>query len=75
MQRRQFLGWMGVAASAIGMASLLSWSHEDNSSSIDWPENAKLSDPRVRMNGRACHDYRMISEDRSLFIDRKMLDV
>ena len=74
MNRRRFMGWMGVTVSAIGLGSLLGLSHDDNVS-FDWPEDIAPHDPRRRMNGRACHDFRMMSEDRSLFIDRKMLDV
>ena len=75
MKRRQFLGWVGVAATAVGLGSLLGWRPGDDSASFNWQDDMPTRDLRVRMNGRACHDYRMISGDRSLFIDRKMLDV
>jgi hypothetical protein len=75
VKRRQFLGWIGVAATAVGMGSLLGWSRDDDSSSLSWPDDMPKRDLRARMNGRACHDFRMMSDDHSLFIDRKMLDV
>ncbi len=75
MQRRQFLGWIGMAAAAVGASSFIGWSRNDDISSFDLPNNVLPRDLRTRMNGRACHDFRMMSEDHSLFIDRKMLDV
>lgn len=66
---------MGAAATAIGLGSFLGWSRGDDSASLSWLDDVPPRDLRARMNGRACHDYRMMSEDRSLFIDSKMLDV
>jgi hypothetical protein len=75
VKRRQFLGWIGAASAAVGMSSLIGWRRDDEAaSSFDLPMNAIGREQRARMNGRACHDFRMMSEDRSLFIDRKMLD-
>ncbi len=65
-----------MAVGAMGLGSLVSWSKTEASDIIDWHDQpARGTDMRHSMNGRACHDFRMMSDDRSVIIDRKMFDV
>ncbi len=70
MERRDFFGWIGKVSLAVGLGYIAGQSHEvDN----DYPQQIlpeRYGDYRVRMNGRACHDYRLISSDRSMIIDK-----
>ena len=74
MERRQFFGWVSKLSLAVGLGYLAGNANEID----DRYEPAMLSrapgDMRVRMNGRACHDYRMISSDRSMIFDRNIFN-
>lgn len=72
MERRNFFGWVGKVSLAIGLGYVAGQSIEiDN----DHPQQVlpeRSGDYRLRMNGRACHDFRMISNDRSMRLDREI---
>ncbi|HBC45575.1 MAG TPA: hypothetical protein DCZ43_00870 [candidate division Zixibacteria bacterium] len=70
MERRTFFGWIGKAALFIGMGSLIGHAEEPEIENIPkrFPDQPAIR--RARMSGRACHDYRMISDDRSLMLDK-----
>jgi hypothetical protein len=72
MERRDFLGWMGKLSLAIGMGSLIGNAGElpDMTTQQILPD--RCGDYRRRMNGRACHDFRLISNDRSMCLDREI---
>ena len=72
MERRQFFGWIGKLSAALGLGYLVGNSGEP----LNEPSRQILLDRsgnyRRRMNGRACHDFRMISSDRSMRLDREI---
>ncbi len=71
MERRDFFGWMGKISMAIGLGYLTGKSQEiDNFYPQQYYPPERMGDYRLRMNGRACHDYRMISGDRSMRLDK-----
>jgi hypothetical protein len=73
MKRRQFFGWMGKISAAIGMGYILSGSLNDSMAAIEGPiPDTPQGESKMRMNGRACHDYRMISNDRSIILDKEI---
>lgn len=76
MDRRRFMGWLGLCMSAAGLGFLDS-SAEETRQDVYRPQlgNMSASGPRgVRMSGRACRDYRLISDDRSLILDKSFFD-
>ena len=72
MERRNFFSWIGKISLAIGLGYMAGQSHEiaDDHPRQVLPE--RCGDYRMRMNGRACHDFRMISNDRSMRLDREI---
>jgi hypothetical protein len=70
MERRNFFNWIGKVALVVGSGYLLGQSKELDYELPDQSCPPKPGDPRIRMNGRACHDYRMMSGDRSMILDR-----
>jgi hypothetical protein len=72
MQRRDFFSWIGKFSLVIGMGSLIGDSAElpDIPTQQIFPE--RYGDYRMRMNGRACRDFRLISNDRSMCLDREI---
>jgi hypothetical protein len=74
MKRRDFFGWVGKISIALGFG-YLSGHAEKFDSLLPGETLPDDSQPRLfmtRMNGRACHDYRMISSDRSMILDREI---
>jgi hypothetical protein len=72
MERRDFLGWMGKLSLAIGMASVIGNAGELPAGPTQQVLPDGYGDYRRRMNGRACHDYRLISNDHSMLLDREI---
>ena len=70
MERRTFFGWIGRAALFIGMGSLIGHTEETEIENAPQRSSDQPAIRRTRMSGRACHDYRMISDDRSLILDK-----
>jgi hypothetical protein len=70
MQRRDFLGWVGKVSIAIGIGSIVGIPGDRNSSPAQEIPPGRYGGYRRRMNGRACRDYRLISNDRSMYLDR-----
>jgi hypothetical protein len=72
MERRHFFGWMGKVALLIGIGSLIGRSEDSEIETGPQRFPGRLNERRIRMSGRACHDYRMISSDRSMRLDREI---
>ena len=70
MERRNFFNWVGKVTLVVGSGYLLGQSKQLDDELLDQGYPSKPGDSRMRMNGRACHDYRMISGDRSMILDR-----
>jgi len=71
MRRRQFFGWLGKLSAAIGLGYLLGSSIEiDDAAANEVAMPARLENRKMRMSARACHDYRLISNDRSMILDK-----
>jgi|WetSurMetagenome_2_1015567.scaffolds.fasta_scaffold1345236_2 hypothetical protein len=70
MERRNFFNWIGKVALVVGSGYLLGQSKELDYELPDQSYPLKPGNPRIRMNGRACHDYRLMSGDRSMILDR-----
>jgi hypothetical protein len=72
MQRRHFFGWVGKISALAGLGFLFGRSSEI----VLGDESQKTHEPpkryMTRMNARACHDYRMISDDHSIVLDREI---
>ncbi len=74
MNRRDFFGWIGKIAAAIGL-SQMTLDTDSPEAAIDPRTRTAISTPaRPRMNGRACSDYRMISADQSILLDKDIYD-
>jgi len=74
MIRRQFFVWIGKVSVALGLGYLALGTEESEASL----QESKIpgrpdSHHRMRMNARACHDYRMVSGDRSMILDEEFL--
>jgi hypothetical protein len=69
MKRRQFFAWMGKASAAIGLGYLTARSG-DLAFETPMEVSADRRSSRPRLNGSACHDYRVISFDSSIILDR-----
>jgi hypothetical protein len=70
MNRRGFFEWIGKMAAAVGLG-YLAFNTEPVVSANEPNAPPACSNPmKMRMNGRACRDYRMISVDRSIFLDK-----
>jgi hypothetical protein len=73
MIRRQFFVWLGKVSVALGIGYLALGSEKlEAAPNAETPNRPKVN-PRMRMNGRACHDYRMVSGDRSMILDEEFL--
>jgi hypothetical protein len=74
MIRRQFFVWLGKVSVALGLGYLALGSEESEASLQEHKISARAErHHRMRMNGRACHDYRMVSGDRSMILDEEFL--
>lgn len=73
MRRRDFFEWAGKVSLALGLGYLSARADAADPAMPEAVPPRGLSKPgTMRMNGRACHDYRMISSDRSMIIDREI---
>jgi hypothetical protein len=74
MNRRDFFGWIGKIAAAIGL-SQLAFDTDPPEAAIAPRRGPSDSIPAgPRMNGRACSDYRMISADQSILLDKDIFN-
>jgi hypothetical protein len=73
MIRRQFFTWLGKVTVALGLGYIALNSGESEASEKGNVTNHPTANHRMRMNGRACHDYRMVSGDRSMVLDEEFL--
>ena len=72
MNRRDFFGWIGKIATAVGLSQL---TFDTDSAGADTNSRMGATIPaRPRMNGRACSDYRMISADQSILLDKDIFN-
>jgi hypothetical protein len=72
MIRRQFFGWIGKVSLALGLGYLAVGAEELDTELIQKSPFPSIRNHRMRMNGRACHDYRMVSGDRSMILDEEL---
>ena len=74
MIRRQFFSWLGKVTVALGLGYMALGSGESEAAQQRSNSSARRDTRRMmRMNGRACHDYRMVSGDRSMVLDEEFL--
>jgi hypothetical protein len=74
MERRSFFGWMGKIALVVGSGYLLGHTEVPEIDPNERLNSKKPGERPMRMNARACRDYRMISADRSMVFDREILN-
>jgi hypothetical protein len=74
MERRSFFGWMGKIALVVGSGYLLGHTELPNINSDAQNFPNRQGERPMRMNGRACRDFRMISADRSMVFDREIFN-
>jgi hypothetical protein len=74
MERRSFFGWIGKIALVLGSGYLLGHSEEQIIDPSEQPFPKGQGERPMRMNGRACRDFRMISADRSMIFDREIFN-
>jgi len=74
MHRRQFFGWLGKLSLMLGLGYLAVRSEAPVSAQTA-PTGQKPRNRMMRMNGRACHDYRMVSGDRSMILDEEIFNI
>jgi hypothetical protein len=70
MDRRNFFGWIGKISLMVGLGFM---AHRSDGGLLDESQVDMVCVPdisRMRMNGRACRDFRMISSDQSIFLDK-----
>jgi hypothetical protein len=70
MKRRDFFAWIGKAAAAVGLGSIVFDSDINESMAMPIAAQPNKNSTRIRMTGRACHDFRKLSADQSILLDR-----
>jgi hypothetical protein len=70
MNRRNFFEWFGNLSLAIGLGYLTAHSKPPFTDYRPLQSPLGRANHKPRMNGRACHDFRMLSADRSIMLDR-----
>ena len=71
MIRRQFFIWLGKVSVALGLGYLTLNAEDAKALQESDVYSSPNGNHRMRMNGRACHDYRMVSGDRSMILDEE----
>jgi hypothetical protein len=74
VNRRDFFSWAGKAATAIGMGYLALNSEPTSITANPNMRSAGSIPTPMRMNGSACRDFRMISADQSIFLDKDIFN-
>ena len=74
MNRRDFFGWAGKAATAIVMGYLALNAEPTSITANPNMPTAGSNPTSMRMSGRACRDFRMISADQSIFLDKDIFN-
>jgi hypothetical protein len=69
MNRREFFGWMGKVAAGVGLTCLLGYSGEPMPEQSQPPS---APDFRMRMDGSACRDFRIISGELPAVLHREI---
>ncbi|OGC93762.1 MAG: hypothetical protein A2W25_06515 [candidate division Zixibacteria bacterium RBG_16_53_22] len=70
MNRRGFFEWIGKMAAAVGLGYLAFNTGSATSADETNTPLADFNPVQMRMNGRACSDYRMISANQPNFLDK-----
>jgi len=74
MNRRDFFGWVAKAAATVGLSRLAFDTEPADAAAMPMARPVGARHAPLRMNGRACRDFRMLSDDRSILLDKEIFN-